>query len=70
MAISQHDRMKVFRTVRAELLMKGLRCGQADDGAFNAVQIFKRCVKRGCADPIGFVTSAKSIARFAEAYAK
>lgn len=68
MAITQQDTAKVFRTMRAALLERGMKCGLADSGAMASVRLFKRCVKRGCADAFGFATSEARVAKLCKLY--
>lgn len=68
MAVTQQETMRVFRTVRAALLERGVKCGLADSGAMASVKLFKWCVKRGCRDAFGFATSSARVEHFCKMY--
>jgi len=68
MALKTQPTLQVFLHMRSALLESGVRCKYADIAAEQTVKLYKRCVKRGCADPIAFVTSARRVEHYKQIY--
>lgn len=63
--INQDERLRVYRTMRAKLLERGVKCGLADSYAMASVQLYKWGVRRGCANVFELVTSARRVNHYA-----
>lgn len=56
----------MFREMRGKCLERGIKCGLADSYAMQSVQLYKRFVRRGCAEAFEIVTSDKRADHYAK----